>query len=105
VATLVGDSLQRGDRVLAVIPLNGPLLYYLGVRGIDTTFLTTPDSPTRRRFRGRSRCSESTAGIRPSPPERYVERSLPIHSVNLPQRPAPARLQDPTVRKVALTAP
>lgn len=50
VTTLVGPRLRPGDRVLAIIPANAPLLYYFGVRGIDMGYLGTPDSLTRRRF-------------------------------------------------------
>ena len=50
VTALIGDSLRPGDRVLAIIPLNAPLLYYLGVRGIPVGYLDTPDSLTKRRF-------------------------------------------------------
>lgn len=50
VTALIGDSLRTGDRVLAIIPANAPLLYYFGVRGIPLAYLDTPDSLTRRRF-------------------------------------------------------
>jgi len=50
VTALIGDSLRAGDRVLAIIPANAPLMYYLGVRGIAPDYLDTPDSLTRRRF-------------------------------------------------------
>jgi hypothetical protein len=50
VSALVGPQLRAGDRVFAVIPLNGPLLYYLGVTGRDTSLLNTVPAKTRRAF-------------------------------------------------------
>ena len=44
------DSLRPGDRVLAPIPTNGPLLYYFSARGLDTALLNTPPESTRRAF-------------------------------------------------------
>ena len=44
------DSLRPGDRVLAPIPTNGPLLYYFRARGLDTALLNTPPESTRRAF-------------------------------------------------------
>ena len=54
------DSLRPGDRVLAPIPTNGPLLYYFSASGLDTALLNTSPESTRRAFlvldpaRGRS---------------------------------------------------
>jgi hypothetical protein len=48
-ARLAGE-LRPGDRVLAPIPTNGPLLYYFGAAGLDTALLTTPPDRTRRAF-------------------------------------------------------
>lgn len=50
VATLIAPRLQSGDRVLAVIPANGPLLYYFAERGLDTASLTAPIAKSRRAF-------------------------------------------------------
>jgi hypothetical protein len=50
VTALIGPSLRRGDRVLAIIPANAPLLYYFGTRGVDMAYLSTPDSLTQRRY-------------------------------------------------------
>lgn len=38
----------RGDRVLAAIPTNGPLAYYLDASGVDPSVLTTPERMARR---------------------------------------------------------
>ena len=46
----LNDSLRPGDRVLAPIPTNGPLLYYFSARGLDTAMLNTPPESTRRAF-------------------------------------------------------
>jgi hypothetical protein len=48
-ARLAGE-LRPGDRVLAPIPTNGPLLYYFSARGLDTALLTTLPERTRRAF-------------------------------------------------------
>jgi hypothetical protein len=50
VTALIGNSLRPGDRVLAVIPGNAPLMYYFGMSGLDVGLIDTPDSLTRRRF-------------------------------------------------------
>jgi hypothetical protein len=60
VTALLAGELRPGDRVLAPIPTNGPLLYYFGAAGLDTALLNTPPAQTRRAFlvldpsRGRS---------------------------------------------------
>jgi hypothetical protein len=46
----IASDLRPGDRVLAPIPTNGPLLYYFAARGLDTALLTTPPERTRRAF-------------------------------------------------------
>jgi hypothetical protein len=46
----IGGELRAGDRILAPIPTNGPLLYYLGARGLDTAVLNTPPALTRRAY-------------------------------------------------------
>ncbi|MCY7379074.1 MAG: glycosyltransferase family 39 protein [Gemmatimonadaceae bacterium] len=43
-------ALRPGDRVLAPIPTNGPLLYYFSAQGLDTALLNTPPESTRRAF-------------------------------------------------------
>ena len=48
VTARLASELRPGDRVLAPIPTNGPLLYYFGARGLDTALLTTPPEKTRR---------------------------------------------------------
>jgi hypothetical protein len=50
VTAVLAAQLQPGDRVLATIPLNGPLLWYFGERGLDTAALNTPMAATRRAF-------------------------------------------------------
>jgi 4-amino-4-deoxy-L-arabinose transferase-like glycosyltransferase len=46
----IAADLRPGDRVLAPIPTNGPLLYYFASRGLDTALLNTPPERTRRAF-------------------------------------------------------
>jgi hypothetical protein len=46
-ARLMTDS---SSAVLAVIPLNGPLLYYFGAQGVDTALLNTPRESMARAF-------------------------------------------------------
>jgi uncharacterized membrane protein len=46
----IAADLRAGDRVLAPIPTNGPLLYYFAARGLDTALLNTPPEQTRRAF-------------------------------------------------------
>jgi hypothetical protein len=50
VAALLTPRLQSGDRVLAPIPSNGPLLYYFAERGLDTASLTLPLERARRAY-------------------------------------------------------
>jgi hypothetical protein len=50
VTSQLAAELRPGDRVLAPIPTNGPLLYYFSARGLDTALLTTPPERTRRAF-------------------------------------------------------
>jgi hypothetical protein len=50
VTARLATELRAGDRVLAPIPTNGPLLYYFSERGLDTALLTTPPERTRRAF-------------------------------------------------------
>jgi len=50
VTTLLAPELRPGDRVLAPIPVNGPLLYYFSAGGLDTAQLNTPPEATRRAF-------------------------------------------------------
>jgi hypothetical protein len=50
VTALIAPRLRPGDRVLAIIPANAPLLYYFGTRGVEMAYLSTPDDLTRRRF-------------------------------------------------------
>jgi hypothetical protein len=50
VTALLAPELRPGDRVLAPIPTNGPLLYYFGAAGLDTALLNTPPERTRRAF-------------------------------------------------------
>jgi hypothetical protein len=50
VAALLAPRLQPGDRVLAPIPTNGPLLYYFAERGLDTASLTVPMNRSRRAY-------------------------------------------------------
>ena len=46
----IAAELRSGDRVLAPIPTNGPLLYYFAARGLDTALLNTPPERTRRAY-------------------------------------------------------
>ena len=48
-ATLAAE-LRPGDRVLAPIPTNAPLLYYFRAAGLDTALLSTPPALTRRAY-------------------------------------------------------
>jgi hypothetical protein len=50
VAALLAPRLQPGDRVLAPIPSNGPLLYYFAERGLDTASLTMPLARSSRAY-------------------------------------------------------
>jgi hypothetical protein len=50
VAARLAGELRPGDRVLAPIPTNGPLLYYFSAAGLDTALLNTPPAQTRRAF-------------------------------------------------------
>jgi len=50
VAAILAPRLQPGDRVLAPIPSNGPLLYYFAERGLDTASLTVPLAKSRRAY-------------------------------------------------------
>ena len=50
ITELLAGELRPGDRVLAPIPSNGPLLYYFSARGLDTAMLATPPDRTRRAF-------------------------------------------------------
>ena len=47
---LMATQLRPGDRVLAPIPTNGPLLYYFSAAGLDTALLNTPPEATRRAY-------------------------------------------------------
>lgn len=48
VAQALATRAQRGDHVLAAIPSNAPLQYYMLRAGADTSLLSTPDSATHR---------------------------------------------------------
>jgi hypothetical protein len=50
VTEVLAPELRAGDRVLAPIPNNAPLLYYFGQRGLDTAFLNTAPAATKRAF-------------------------------------------------------
>jgi hypothetical protein len=50
VTAVLAAELRAGDRVLAPIPNNAPLLYYFGQRGLDTALLSTAPSATKRAF-------------------------------------------------------
>jgi hypothetical protein len=50
VTALLAPQLAPGDRVLAPIPTNGPLLYYFAERGLDTASLTVPITRSRRAY-------------------------------------------------------
>jgi hypothetical protein len=48
IAAMLATQSQPGDRILAPIPTNAPLQYYLLRAGGDTSLLSTPDSVTTR---------------------------------------------------------
>jgi len=50
VVDLLAPRIRPSDRVLAHIPANGPLLYYLAERGLDTASLTLPLERANRAF-------------------------------------------------------
>jgi hypothetical protein len=50
VVDLLAPRMRASDRVLALIPSNGPLLYYLAERGLDTASLTLPLERANRAF-------------------------------------------------------
>jgi len=50
VVALLAPHLRPGDRVLAPIPSNGPLLYYMSERGLDTASLTVSLVRAERAF-------------------------------------------------------
>jgi 4-amino-4-deoxy-L-arabinose transferase-like glycosyltransferase len=50
VTAVLAPELRAGDRVLAPIPNNAPLLYYFGQRGLDTALLNTAPAATKRAF-------------------------------------------------------
>lgn len=50
VTAVLALELRAGDRVLAPIPNNAPLLYYFGQRGLDTALLNTSPAATKRAF-------------------------------------------------------
>jgi hypothetical protein len=80
VAERLAGELRAGDRVLAPIPTNGPLLYYFSQRGLDTALLSTPPDRTRRAFlvldpeRGRSLNWAVSVGM--IDPSRYADPVL-----------------------------
>ncbi|HEX7939467.1 MAG TPA: glycosyltransferase family 39 protein [Gemmatimonadaceae bacterium] len=47
-ATQLSHLLRPGDRVLAVIPTNGPLAYYLDRLGVDSSYMKTDESLAKR---------------------------------------------------------
>ncbi len=50
VAALIGPQLHAGDRILAPMPSNGPVLYYITRAGFDSSTLNRTFSQTRRAF-------------------------------------------------------
>ena len=50
VTSLIAPRLRAGDRVLAPMPANGPLLYYFAERGLDTAALNVPITRAPRAF-------------------------------------------------------
>jgi hypothetical protein len=50
VTAVLATQLRPGDRVLAPIPNNAPLLYYFDEKKLDVGLLDTPPSATRRAF-------------------------------------------------------
>lgn len=50
VVDLLATRIRASDRVLAPIPSNGPLIYYLAERGLDTASLTRPLERADRAF-------------------------------------------------------
>jgi hypothetical protein len=84
VTARLATELRAGDRVLAPIPTNGPLLYYFSARGLDTALLTTPPERTRRAFlvldpsRGRTLTWAVEVGM--IDPAVYVEPTVLLRS-------------------------
>jgi hypothetical protein len=80
VTAALAPQLRPGDRVLATIPLNAPLLWYFGARGLDTSALNTPPASTRRAFlvldpaRGQTLARAVEAGI--IDPSRFAQPTL-----------------------------
>jgi hypothetical protein len=80
----LATELRAGDRVLAPIPTNGPLLYYFSARGLDTALLTTPPERTRRAYlvldpsRGRTLSWAVEVGM--IDPALYVEPTVLLRS-------------------------
>jgi hypothetical protein len=76
----LAGEIRAGDRVLAPIPTNGPLLYYFSQRGLDTAVLSTPPDRTRRAYlvldpeRGRSLNWAVSVGM--IDPSRYADPTL-----------------------------
>jgi hypothetical protein len=50
VVDLLAPRMRPSDRVLALIPSNGPLIYYMAERGLDTASLTRPLERADRAF-------------------------------------------------------
>ena len=80
VTARLARDLRPGDRVLAPIPTNGPLLYYFGASGVDTALLNTPPALTRRAFLvlepARGRTLEWAVSVGMIDPARYREPTL-----------------------------
>jgi hypothetical protein len=85
-ARLAGE-LRTGDRVLAPLPTNGPLLYYFSASGLDTALLSTPPERTRRAFlvldptRGRTLSWAVSVGM--IDPAKYAEPTILLRSSNV----------------------
>jgi hypothetical protein len=73
-------ELRPGDRVLAPIPTNGPLLYYFAAAGLDTALLNTPPAQTRRAYLvlepARGRTLEWAVKVRMIDPALFAEPRL-----------------------------
>ena len=80
VTTLLAPRLRAGDRVLAPIPTNGPLLYYFAASGLDTASLTVPIDRSSRAFLvldpSRGQSVDWAVGVGMIDPGAFVEPTL-----------------------------
>lgn len=77
---VIAPRLRAGDRVLAPMPSNGPLLWYFAERGLDTAALNAPLADARRAFLvldpSRGQTLEWAIGARIIDPRDFAEPRL-----------------------------